>query len=146
MTATSLLGLTLDQLLATWPDLVVHDDPDEIQEDDTRAYAVHPDGEFEIVFDGSGRADTVFVNRQSPLLEGLVPFSSTRAQVLRRLGEPSRSGEQRVNDYLGPQGAWDRYDSAAHSVHFQYVYGGARLMRVTVMTAAVARRVDSCRG
>jgi hypothetical protein len=143
MTATSLLGLTLEQLLALWPTLTVHDDQAEIQEADTRAYARDPAGEFEVVFGDERVVDTVFVYRQSPLLAGRVPFASTRGDVLRRFGEPSVSGGAMTSQFLGPQGAWDRFDYPRFSLHFQYAVGTDRVNLVTVMTADAARRVSS---
>ena len=71
MNAYSLLGLSRGQILANWPDLVFEDDPAAIQEDYTLAYAIHLDGEFEVVFDDNAVVDTVFVYRESSLLAGL---------------------------------------------------------------------------
>jgi hypothetical protein len=143
VTALALLGLTLEQLLAERPGLTVHDDEAEIQEANTRAYARDPAGEFEAVFGDKAVVDTVFVCRESPLLDGLVPFASTRGDVLRRFGEPSVSGGEMISPFLGPQGAWDRFDYPRFSLHFQYAAGTDRVKLVTVMTADVARRVSS---
>jgi hypothetical protein len=141
MTASSLLGLTVEQLVAVWPELIVHDDPVDIQEPDTQAYAAHPEGEFETVFNSGRVVDTVFVYRQSPLLEGIISFSASRNDVLNHFGKPSASSEDKVHKYLGAQGAWDRFDYPELSLHFQYVVGGGPLKLVTVMTREVAERV-----
>ena len=142
MNAYSLLRLSKEQLVAIWPDLVFEDDPITIQQDDIRAYALHPDGEFEVVFNGSGVVDTVFVYRESRLLDGLVQFSNSRQDLISQFGKPSLSGEEQVDKYLGPQGAWDRFDYNDWSIHFQYQPGSMHVKRVTVMTAEVARRVS----
>jgi hypothetical protein len=142
VTASSLLGLTVEQLVAMRPELIVHDDPVEIQEPDIHAYAAHPDGEFEAVFNSARVVDTVFVYRQSPLLEGIIPFSASRKDVLAQFGEPSARGDDKVVKYLGAQGAWDRFDYPEWSLHFQYAVGSDRLKLVTVMTREVAQRVS----
>jgi len=142
VTASSLLGLTVEQMVAQRPELIVHDDPTEIQEPDTHAYATHPDGEFEVVFNSARVADTVFVYRQSSLLEGRISFSASRKDVLAQFGKPAASGDEKTVNFLGAQGAWDRFDYPEWSLHFQYVVGGDHLKLVTFMTREVAERVS----
>ena len=142
MTASSLLGLTIGQLLALRPELTIHDERAEIQEPDTYAYASHPDGEFEAVCNSARVVDTVFVYRSSPLLDGIISFSASRRDVLAQFGEPSASGEEKVVKYLGAQGAWDRFDYPEWSLHFQYVVGSDRLELVTAMSPEVGARVS----
>jgi hypothetical protein len=119
----------------------VHDDPSEIQVPDTYAYVTHPDGEFEVVCNSARVVDTVFVYRQSPLLDGIIGFGKSRKDILAHLGTPTASGAEVVDRYLGAQGAWDRFDYSEWSMHFQYMVGGDRLGRVTVMTREVAERL-----
>jgi hypothetical protein len=142
MNAHSLLKLSRAELLTNWLDLVVEDEPETIQENDTRGYAIHPDGEFEVVFDGNGFVDTVFVYRESSLLDGLVRFSDSRQELLKQFGKPSLSGQERFDKALGLLGAWDRFDYDDWSLHFQYQPGSVHIKQVTVMTADVARRVS----
>ena len=142
MTVFSLLGLTVDELVARRPDLIVHDDPSEIQVADTSAYLTVPDGEFEVVCNGQRVADTVFVFRQSPLLDGMIGFGKSRKDVLAQLGEPKASGGEMVDKYLGAQGAWDRFDYSEWSVHFQYCVGSDRVERLTVMTREAAETLN----
>jgi hypothetical protein len=138
MTIFSLLGMTVKELVAWRPDLIVHDDPSEIQVSDTSAYVTHPDGEFEIVCNGNGVADTIFVFRETPLLDGIVGFGKPRKEILAQLGVPSASGEEKVVKYLGAQGAWDRFDYSEWSIHFQFMVGSDRLEKLTVMTREIA--------
>ena len=140
MTVFSLLGSTVEELVAWRPDLIVHDDPSEIQVADTSAYVSDPDGEFEVVCNGKGLVDTVFVFRHSPLIDGMIGFGKSRKELLAQLGTPTASGGEVVDRYLGPQGAWDRFDYSEWSVHFQYVVGGDRVERITVMTPEAAER------
>jgi hypothetical protein len=135
-------GLTREQLLARWPALLVRDDPAEIQDSEIHAYAVHPSGEFEAVVNSAGHVvDTVFVHRESPLLSGLVSFSASPADVRRRFGIPSVSGEETDIKALGRKGAWERFDYPDWSLHLHYVVGGDRLELVTFMSAQVAARL-----
>src|SRR5580692_1913744 len=117
MTAFSLLGLTVEELLAWRPDLIVHDDPSEIQVADTYAYVAHPHGEFEVVCNSKRVVDTVFVFRQSPLLDGMIGFGKSRKEILAQLGGPKASGEEAVDSCLGALGAWDRFDFSEWSLH-----------------------------
>ena len=141
VTRPPVLGLTREQLLAQWPDLVVRDDPAEIQDPEIHAYASHPSGEFEAVLNSARRVvDTVFIYRDSPLLSGLVPFSATQADVHARFGVPSTAGPETVIKFLGPKGAWERFDYPDWSLHFHYVVGGDQLELVTFMSAEAVPR------
>jgi hypothetical protein len=139
MTVFSLLKLTVKELVAWRSDLVVHDDPSEIQVPDTYAYVTDPDGEFEIVCNGNGVVDTVFIFRQSLLLDGMIGFGKSRSEILEQLGVPNASGAEKVVKYLGEQGAWDRFDYAEWSIHLQFMFGSDRLEKLTVMTPEIAR-------
>ncbi len=93
-----------------------------------------------------GRIDTLFVYLVAE--EGYAPFrgklvagldaSASRAEVRSELGVPSRFGEAFKDSILGPQGAWDRYDSERISLHFRYVHMGEGIRRITVMAADTA--------
>jgi hypothetical protein len=71
------------------------------------------------------------------LVSGLSP-RSTRGEVHRVLGRPSRSGEARTVPILGRQGPWDRYDGEIVCVHFQYAEPVDRIRLITLMAADVA--------
>lgn len=141
MTASSMLGLTIEKLVARWPELIVHDDPSEIQEPDTHAYVCHASGEFEAVCNSDRVVDTVFVYGPSSLLEGIATFSASRGDVLARFGEPSAGGQEKVVKHLGARGAWDRFDYPEWSLHFQYAVASDGLQTVTIMTRDVAERL-----
>ena len=142
MTVFSLLGLAVEELVAWRPDLIVHDDPSEIQVADTSAYVSHPDGEFEVVCNTQGLADTVFVFRQSSLLNGMIGFGKSRKDILAQLGVPKASGEESIDKYLGAQGAWGRFDYSDWSVHFQYRFESDHLEKLTVMTREAAESLS----
>jgi hypothetical protein len=66
-------------------------------------------------------------------LPGGLPSESTRAEVRRVLGKPSRSGEAMNIPGLGRKGAWDRYDRPAVCFHIQFTEDGERVQMVTLM-------------
>jgi hypothetical protein len=93
-----------------------------------------------------GRLNTLFVHARpkgeyaafrGELVHGLTP-QSTRPDVRRKLGTPSRSGEARNHPLLGSYGAWDRFDSTPLCLHFQYTQAAEEIDLVTVMLAHVA--------
>jgi hypothetical protein len=93
-----------------------------------------------------GRLNTLFVHVRprgeyavfrGALTHGLTP-QSTRADVRRRLGAPSRSGEAQNHPPLGRYGAWDRFDTNVLCLHFQYTEPGEEIDLITVMMSDVA--------
>jgi len=93
-----------------------------------------------------GRLDTLFVHVRpkgeyatfrEALVHGLTP-QSTRSDVRRRLGTPSRSGEAQNHPPLGRYGAWDRFDTDVLCLHFQYTEAGEEIDLITVMMPDMA--------
>ena len=93
-----------------------------------------------------GRLNTLFVHVRpkgeyaafrGALVHGLTP-QSTRSDVRRKLGSPTRSGEAQNHPPLGRYGAWDRFDSAVLCLHFQYTESGEEVDLITVMLPDVA--------
>jgi hypothetical protein len=140
--AVELLGLPLDEVCLRHPDLVIVPRGDGPADSGARTSAVEPSGGYELLFDDADRVDTVFVHRNGTILEGEdFSFRTLRKALRRQFGEPESSGEEGVFDYLGPQGAWDRYFFPTHAVHFQFQYGSSALELITYMTLEQARRV-----
>ena len=139
--AVELLGKPLDAACARFPDLIVVPRGDS-QNAETRTSATDPLGGYELLVDAAGLVDTVFVHRDCPIIEGeTYSFRTLRKALRRQFGEPESSGEEGVFDYLGPQGAWDRYFFPTHAVHFQFQYGSSALELITFMTLEMAQRV-----
>lgn len=110
-----------------------------------RAYLSQPGGGYEFSH-ALGRINTLFVYVtpahgnaafRGTLVNGL-SARSTRADVRRELGTPSRSGEARVVAPLGRFGAHDRFDAAERCLHFQYNEPDETIQLITVMTADTA--------
>ncbi len=83
---------------------------------------------IEIEQDNVGAIKAIFLHSNShesfsgftgPLV-GELSFDSSRQAVQAELGEPTKSKDAFVEDALGPQGAWDRFESPQHTIHIQY--------------------------
>jgi len=83
---------------------------------------------IEIEQDNVGAIKTIFLHSDlhesfaafpGPLIGGL-SFASSREDVRAALGEPTKAKEAFVEDSLGPQGAWDRFESPQYTIHVQY--------------------------
>ena len=99
---------------------------------------VSEEKEFSFVCDEDEQVQTIFLENES-LGSSLtdVSFSSSRSEVIRRFGRPSKSGEARVHKILGEYGAWDRYDRSEYSIHIEYHPHTDRIKRITLMRAEV---------
>lgn len=93
-----------------------------------------------------GRLNTLFIHVKpkdeyaafrGTLTHGLTA-QSTRLDVRRSLGTPSRSGEAQTLPPLGRHGGWDRFDSNVLCLHFQYSELKAEIELITVMMADIA--------
>lgn len=110
-----------------------------------RSHLSSPDGGYEFSHT-LGRLNTLFVYVRAKgkfaafrgsLIQGLAA-ESTRADVRRTLGSPSRSCEAMSHRILGRYGAWDRFDSKDLCLHFQYTEPAEEIEQITVMTADAA--------
>jgi hypothetical protein len=140
MNAIAYLGQSREEVSVRHGDLIVHDDPSEIQVRGTSAYLIDPAGAFEFVLDEAGRVDTVFVTAPSALLDGVIDHHSDRPAVVARFGDPSVSGPEVVDPSLGRLGAWDRFDLSECSVLCQYKTASEWIERIVVMSPAAADR------
>jgi hypothetical protein len=84
-----------------------------------------------------GRGTERFSQFDGELPDGLT-FSSTRRDVHRVFGSPTLSAEPQVLEYLGPKGAWDRYDLPAAHIHFQYHRYQSGIEMITLMAPGTA--------
>jgi hypothetical protein len=81
----------------------------------------------------------VFNDKNRFFEEGLAdfPFSLTRAEVLERLGSPSKSGGLANDPILGDSGAWDRFAKSGYSIHIEYRLDSDCINKITFMRADV---------
>jgi hypothetical protein len=110
-----------------------------------RSHLLSPSGGFEFSHT-LGRLNTLFIYVRpkggnaafrGALMHGLTA-RSTRTDVRKRLGTPSRSGEAQTLPPLGRFGAYDRYDSKGLCLHFQYTEPEEQIELITVMAADTA--------
>ncbi|MDP6466654.1 MAG: hypothetical protein QF918_02885 [Pirellulaceae bacterium] len=103
------------------------DDPEEEAPIGSRSWVDRERG-IEIEQDNVGAIKTIFLHSDAhesfsgfkgPLI-GSLSFASSRDAVRAELGEPTRSKDAFVEDSLGPQGAWDRFESPQYTIHIQY--------------------------
>lgn len=89
-----------------------------------RSDYVFPDSGFDIVADEADLVTTLFLyfDDERNFAEGLAEFSgsTTRSEVLRRLGAPLRSRKPLKDPILGDFGAADRFDLEGHSVQVEF--------------------------
>lgn len=85
--------------------------------------------------DSKEKINTLFMTRETNGGTRLseVSFDSSRDNVLRRFGIPSRSGEKSVDPILGENGPWDRFQNAEFAIHFQYEFDADRIRMITLM-------------
>jgi len=88
--------------------------------DRTRGIEIEQDnvGSIKTIFLHSDSHES-FTGYQGPL-RGALTFSSSREAVREELGEPTKSKDAFVEDSLGPQGAWDRFETPEYTIHIQY--------------------------
>jgi hypothetical protein len=67
-------------------------------------------------------------------IPGGLAFDDVRADVRRRLGIPSKSGEPADVSFLARMPAWDRFDDADVSVHVEYELDSRGIRMISVMS------------
>ena len=66
-----------------------------------------------------------------------LPSSTSRREVIARLGSPSKSGG-RINDpILGKYGAWDRFTRPGYAIHVEYRLDVEIINKITLIRADV---------
>jgi hypothetical protein len=92
----------------------------------------------EVICDETERVRSIFLHRGSDenLIE--VPFSSTREDLRRRLGAPSKSGGPVRIPGLGNRAAWDRWLIVGAVVHAQYDLTDNAIDMITLMAVDAA--------
>lgn len=131
----TILGLTFDDLpLAGRPHVSAFDD-DALHEGSEPRWSIRmADDSLSLWLTKDRLVSTIFLHAQ-PLIEAQLGLSEpiTLLQVLAKFGVPSRSGEAQSAGFLGPRGAWLRYDSEGHSLHIEFRYKAEGVHGVTLM-------------
>jgi hypothetical protein len=101
-----------------------------------------PQNGLALACNGEGTIETIFVHsdaRGPAFPAGLsdIPWSSSRQQVIDRLGPPEKSGTPMKDPILGAYGGWTRFARPGYSIHVQYRVGADRIDMITLMRASV---------
>lgn len=67
-------------------------------------------------------------------IDGGITFADVRADVIRRLGEPSTAGGGGHSAVYGTAPQFIRYDRPGHSLHVEFAADGGTVSLVTLMT------------
>lgn len=93
----------------------------------------------DFVCDADGKVTTFFLyfDESRRFKEGLqdLPFTSTRQEVVGRLGSPSKSGGKVSDPILGEYGAWDRFARPGYAIHVEYRLDTDLIRKITLMRA-----------
>ncbi len=63
-----------------------------------------------------------------------VSFSLDREPIIARFGLPSKSGGMVRDSVLGDCGAWDRFEVAGMTIHFEYKVQSCGINKITLMS------------
>lgn len=66
-----------------------------------------------------------------------LPLTSSRQEVVARLGVPTKSGGRISDPILGEYGPWDRFSRPGYAVHVEYRLDADIINKVTVMRADI---------
>jgi len=91
----------------------------------------------EIVCDEFDVVRTVFLHRGDGERLAECSFSTSREEVRRRFGKPTKSGAKLHVAGLGPRGAWDRFLIGKAVVHFQFSIEGDEIDMISIMDVCV---------
>jgi hypothetical protein len=101
---------------------------------------VFPHDGLDIVCDADDSINCLFLyagDRQFSQHITDLPFTSTRREVLGRLGVPSKTGGVTHDPILGESGAWDRFARPGHDIHIQYRLDTDLVAKITLMRSDV---------
>lgn len=104
---------------------------------------VFPQNGLELRCDRDEKVSTIFLysDKYCGFDESLfdMPFSSSRQEVVGRLGTPSKSGGRISDPVLGEYGPWDRFTRLGHTIHVEYRLDADCIRRITLIRADVVR-------
>jgi hypothetical protein len=96
---------------------------------------------MDFVCDSQDKVNSIFLYSDGSrcFKEDIQDFSltSTRQEVIARLGSPSKSGGRLSDPILGEYGAWDRFARTGFAIHVEYRPNVDVVNKVTFMRADV---------
>jgi hypothetical protein len=120
----------------------VEADDDVDDEDDDESYHSYPSGGVSLLVGNDTVVRAIFLYPQgrdgfdayAGEIDGGVTFADVRADVIRRLGEPSASGGGERSALYAEVPQWIRYDRPDHTLHVELGGPGGVVSLVTLMT------------
>ena len=103
-------------------------------------YVFAQDG-MDFVCDAEDKVQTIFLHSDESrsFTEGVddLPFTSSRREVIARLGSSSESGGPTSDPVLDEYGRWDRFARAGYAIHVEYRLDADVINKITLMRADV---------
>ncbi len=126
-------------------ELVLSSEEDLEEGEPVRSFLSSPSGEY-LFSHTLDRIDTLFIyikpkTKHTAFTGELIrrlTINSSRMDVRRIFGMPTRSGEPQDLPPLGRFGGYDRYDSKELCLHFQYSESDEQIEMITIMSADIA--------
>jgi hypothetical protein len=101
-------------------------------------YVFSQDG-MDFVCDGEDKVNSIFLySDESRCFKEDVqdlPLTSSRQEVIARLGSPSKSGGRISDPILGEYGVWDRFTRSGYSIHVEFRLDEDVIKKITLMRA-----------
>lgn len=98
---------------------------------------IFADNGLDFISDEYDNVSTIFIyaDKQRYFTDGLadMPFSTTRRDVIARLGAPAASGRSHSHPILGQYGPWDRFACPRYSIHIEYRLDDDCIRQITLM-------------
>lgn len=103
-------------------------------------YVFVQDG-MDFVCDEEDKVSSIFLysDESRCFKEGVqdLPLTSSRREVIDRLGSPSKSGGRISDPILGEYGSWDRFTRLGYVIHVEYRLNADVINKITLMRGDV---------
>ena len=105
-------------------------------------YVCAQDDGIDFVCDGEDKVRSIFLlnfDESRCFKDGVqdLPWTSSRQEVIARLGSPSKSGGRISHPILGEYGVWDRFTRSSYAIHVEYRLDADVIKRITLMRSDV---------
>jgi len=140
MNPLEVLGKKFEEVKDSFRSSGVLDIYDELEEGDEQEYCVKAlDESWEFLIESDHTIKTIFLF----LSNGYGHFngissSTTKKEVIRKLGKPTKQGEAQEISILGNFGAWERYDRDEYALHIEHSAHSDTIVKITLMLLRVA--------
>lgn len=140
MNPVEMLGKQFDQVKHLTPNTGLLEVYDSLEEgDEQEYYFAGQDRSWECLLDKTNAVKTIFLY----VADGYREFDgihhlTKREEILKKYGEPAKSGKEMEISILGKKGAWERYDYSTYVMHIEHSFGVDEVQKITLMLPSVA--------